>query len=61
MTIDDNGVIIDVPDDPDKASFKYKEKITGQTGNEGTKDAQVRVPSKYLSNFWRTLEIPLII
>ena len=27
--IDDNGVIIDAPDDPGNASFKYKQKITG--------------------------------
>ena len=32
-----NGVIIDVPDDPDSASFKYKQKITGQTENNEKK------------------------
>ena len=41
-------------------SFKFKEKITGQTGEYGTKDAEIIVPLKYLSNFWRTLEMPLI-
>ena len=41
-------------------SFNFKVKITGQTGNDGTKDVQIMVPLKYLSNFWRTLEIPLI-
>ena len=41
-------------------SFKFKAKITGQTGNDGTKDVQTMVPLKYLSNFWRTLEMPLI-
>ena len=42
-------------------SFKFKAKITGQTGNNGTKDVvEIMVPLKYLSNFWRTLEIPLI-
>ena len=42
-------------------SFKSKIKITGKTpatGNE--KDFETVVPLKYLSNFWRTLEIPLI-
>ena len=34
----DNGVIIDVPDDPDNAPFEYKQKITGQAGNDGTKN-----------------------
>ena len=41
-------------------SFKFKAKITGQTGNGGTKDVEIMVPLKYLSNFWRTLEMPLI-
>ena len=41
-------------------SFKFKAKITGQTGNDGTKDLEIMVPLKYLSNFWRTLEMPLI-
>ena len=41
-------------------SFGFKVKITGRTGNGGTKDVEIIVPLKYLSNFWRTLEIPLI-
>ena len=41
-------------------SFKFKAKITGKTGNDGTKDVEIMVPLKYLSNFWRTLEMPLI-
>ena len=28
--------------------------------NIGTKDVKIMVPLKYLSNFWRTLEMPLI-
>ena len=40
--------------------LKLKEKITGQTGSDGTKDVYIIVPWKYLSNFWRTIEIPLI-
>ena len=35
-------------------------KITGRTGNDGTKNVEIMVPLKYLSNFWRTLEMPLI-
>ena len=46
-----NAVIIDVPNDPDSASFKSKQKITYQTGNYGTKDVQITVLSKYLCNF----------
>ena len=41
-------------------SFKFKAKITSRTGNGGTKDAEIMVPLKYLSNFWRTLEMSLI-
>ena len=41
-------------------SFNFKAKITGQTGDDGTKDVELMVPLKYLSNFWRTLEMPLI-
>ena len=32
-------------------SFKFKAKITGQTEDGGTKDVEIMVPLKYLSNF----------
>ena len=42
-------------------SFKSKVKITGETPNNGnTKDVEIIVPLKCLSNFWRTLEMPLL-
>ena len=41
-------------------SFNFKVKMTGLTGNNGTKNFEIMVPLKYLSNFWRTLEMPLI-
>ena len=45
----------------DSKSFKSKIKITGNISNDAnTKDVEIIVPLKYLSNFWRTLEIPLI-
>ena len=53
-------------DDPndnlaDPESFKPKVKITRNTPAAGnTKDVEIIVPLKYLSNFWRTLEMPLI-
>ena len=31
-----------------------------QAGDDGTKAVQIMVPLKYLSNFWRILETPLI-
>ena len=59
--LDNDGNIIDfAADSNNNASFKFKQKITGQTGNSGTKDVEIMVPLKYLSNFWRTLEMPLI-
>ena len=53
-------------DDPndnltDTKSFKSKVKITRNTPAAGnTKDVEIIVPLKYLSNFWRTLEMLLI-
>ena len=42
-------------------SFKFKVKITGKTpADDNEKDVEIMVPLKYLSNFWRTLEMPLI-
>ena len=55
-----NDEIIIFSEDNTTDSFKFKAKITGQTGNDGTKDVEIMVPLKYLSNFWRTLEMPLI-
>ena len=57
------------------ASFKYKTCITGKAsntnqeygenteqGNTKTKtNLEIVVPLKYLSNFWRSLDVPLII
>ena len=39
--------------------FNLKAKIRGQTSNLGTKYVEIMVPVKYLSKFWRTLEMPL--
>ena len=55
----------DEPDDNDdmdeSESFKSKIKITEKNPNNGNeKDVEIMVPLKYLSNFWRTLEMPLI-
>ena len=46
-------------------SFKYKAALVGKTANHNdgkssVKDAKIVVPLKYLSNFWRSLEMPLI-
>ena len=50
MTNDDNAT-----------SLKYKANLTGNTENDETKNGvKIAVPLKYLSNFWRSLEMPLI-
>ena len=56
---DDNNIAV-FTENNTTDSFKFKAKITGQTGNNGTKNVEIMVPLKYLSNFWRTLEMPLI-
>ena len=54
----DEIIVFDVNNVTD--SFNFKVKFTGQSGNDGTKDVEIMVPLKYLKNFWRTLEMPLI-
>ena len=41
-------------------SFKYKQKITDQTDINDRINVKTMVALKYVSNFWRTLETPLI-
>ena len=50
MTNDDNA-----------PSFKHKANLIGNTKTNGIKKGvKIAVPLKYLSNFWRSLEMPLI-
>ena len=56
--IDNNS---DVTNDNNAPSFKYKASIIGNTENNGRKNAvKIAFPLKYLSNFWRSLQMPLI-
>ena len=55
--VNNNNAIVNFEEDNLTNSFNFKVKITGQTGNDGTKDVEIMVPLKYLSNFWRNLEI----
>ena len=41
-------------------TFKYKNEIIDNTNNAGTKDTELAILLKYLGNFWRALNIPLI-
>ena len=58
--VNNDNAIIDFANNNLTDSFDFKVKMTGQTGNNGTKNAEIMVPLKYLGNFWRTLEMPLI-
>ena len=48
----------------DSSSFKYKSSFikesTAVNNNRVFKDVKLALPLKYLSNFWRSLEMPLI-
>ena len=44
-TLNDNDVIIDFPGN--SASFKFKQKVTGETRDDGTKDVKIVLPWKY--------------
>ena len=43
-------------------SFNYKTEITGSldAGEDIKEDVTIAIPLKYLGNFWRSLDIPLI-
>ena len=65
--VDDDGDIVDFNGANATGSVNFKAKITGQTaandnnGNiSGRVNVEIMVPLKYLSNFWRTLEMSLI-
>ena len=57
---DNNNAITFFTENNRTDSFDFKAKITSQTGDNGTKNVGIMAPLKYLSNFWRTLEMPLI-
>ena len=59
--VNNNGDIVDFNGANVTDSFNFKAKITGQTDDDGEiNNVEIMVPLKYLSNFWRTLEMPLI-
>ena len=54
--LNDDGNTIDFPNDSNNSiSFKFKQKIIGQTVNNETKDVETMIPLKYLSSFWKTV------
>ena len=56
-----NDAIVDFPGaNNNSAAFNFKQNVTGKTEADNTKGVEITVPLKYLSNFRRTLEMPLI-
>ena len=50
--LNNNNNVIDFPaNNSNSISFKFKQQITGQTGNGGTKNIEIMVSLKYLSSF----------
>ena len=59
--VNNNGDIVGFNGANAANSFNFKAKITGQTDDDGEiNNVEIMVPLKYLSNFRRTLEMPLI-
>ena len=59
--VDNDGDIVNFNEANATDSFNFKTKITGQTNDDGEiNGVEIMVPLKYLSNFWRILEMPLI-
>ena len=61
QALDNNGNIIGfLANNNNSKSVKFKHQKAEQTRNNATKDVEIMVSLKYLSNFWKTLEILLI-
>ena len=59
--VNTNGDILDFNGANVTYSFNFKTKIIGQADDDGEiNNVEIMVPLKYLSNFWRTLEMTLI-
>ena len=59
--VNNNDNIVDFNGANATDSVNFKTKITGQTNDDGRiNDVEIMVPLIYLSNFWRTIEMPLI-
>ena len=57
--VDNNNASVNFAENNLTDSFNFKAKMTGQTGNNETKNVEIMALLKYLSHFWRTLEMPL--
>ena len=60
MAVNNNNAIVDFTNNNLTDSFNFKVKMTGQTEGNETNNVEIMVPLNYLSNFRRSLEMPLI-
>ena len=58
--VDNKNAIANFAENNSTDSFNFIVKMTGQTGDDGTKNVETMVLLKYLRHFWRALEMPLI-
>ena len=58
--VNNNDEVVDFNGANATDSFNFKTKIIGRTNDDGIINTEIMAPLKYLSNFWRTLEMPLI-
>ena len=59
--VDNGRDIVIFKGDNDTDSLNFKSKIIGKTDDDGDiENVEIMILLKYLSNFWRTLEMPLI-
>ena len=58
--VHNNNAIANFSENNLTSLFNFKAKMTGQTGDDGTKNFEIMVLLKSLSTFWRTLEMSLI-
>ena len=57
-TVNNEGNIVNFNGANATDSFNFKRKIKGHTNDDGRINVEIIVPLRYLSNFWRTLEMP---
>ena len=61
LAVNNDGNVVIFNETNATVSFNSKAKLTGKTDDDGEIDnVKIMVPLNYSSNFWRTLEMPLI-
>ena len=55
-----NSAVVEIPDHNTTNSFRFKEKEADQTGSNGARNVGIMTTLIFWSNFWGTLEMPII-